>query len=79
MLRLRYNVKVRFGSRGIEVAGEEITAWIKSPPERGRANRELVQKLAAHFGVLEEDVRLVSGLASRKKIAEIKDDKMHFS
>lgn len=69
---MRYNVTVRFGRGDIEVAGEEITAWIKSPPKRGRANRELVQKLAGHFGVLEADVRIVSGLASRKKIVEIR-------
>lgn len=69
---MRYFVTVRFGRGGIEVAGDEITAWIKSPPERGRANRELMQKLAGHFGVSEAEVKILSGLASRKKIVEIK-------
>jgi uncharacterized protein (TIGR00251 family) len=64
---LRYFVTVRFGRGGVEVAGDEITAWVKSPPERGRANRELVQKLAQHFGVSEAEVKILSGLASRKK------------
>jgi hypothetical protein len=53
------------------VAGDEITVSIKSQPERGRANRELVKKLAAHFGVSAQDVRILSGLASRKKVVEI--------
>lgn len=69
---MRFFVTVRFGRGGVEVAGDEITAWIKSPPERGRANRELVQKLAEHFGVSEAEVKILSGLASRKKIVEIK-------
>ena len=48
---MRYSVSVWFGSDGrIDVSGDEITISIESPPERGKANRELVKKLAAHFG-----------------------------
>ena len=69
---LRYRVSVRFSPDGqVEVNGDEIAVSIKSPPERGRANRELVKKLAGHFGVAENHVRIVSGLASRKKLVEI--------
>jgi len=69
---LRYSVSVRFSSDGrIEVDGDEISISIKSPPERGKANRELVKKLAAHFGVAEERVRIISGLTSRKKLVEV--------
>lgn len=69
---MRYSVSVRFSPDGrIEVSGSEISISIKSPPERGRANRELVKKLAAHFGVGEDRVRIVSGLASRKKVVDV--------
>lgn len=83
----RYLVTVKFGSGGnvvvaVEQAGGdpgELAVSVKSPPERGRANRELVRRLANHFGVPESSVRIVSGLASRKKIVEIfglpEDDK----
>lgn len=68
----RYLVTVRFSADGrLEVAGDEIAVSIKSPPERGRANRELVKRLAGHFGVAESAVRIVSGLASRKKVVDI--------
>jgi uncharacterized protein (TIGR00251 family) len=72
-LRLKkYHVTVRFSTDDmIKVTGDEITVSIKSQPERGRANRELVKKLAAHFGVSAQDVRILSGLASRKKVVEI--------
>lgn len=69
---MRYYVAVRFGPGGaISVAGDEITISIKSQPERGKANRELVKRLSEHFGVPEASVRIVSGFASRKKIVEI--------
>ena len=69
---MRYSVSVRFSSDGrLEVNGDEIAISIKSQPERGRANRELVKKLAAHFGISEDRVRIVSGLTSRKKLVEV--------
>ncbi|MEO9294432.1 MAG: DUF167 domain-containing protein [Nitrososphaera sp.] len=68
---MRYFVTVHFGRGGIKVSGDSVDIWIKSPPERGRANNELVQKLAEHFGVLESGVRIVSGAKSRKKVVEV--------
>jgi uncharacterized protein len=69
---LRYSVSVRFSSDGrLEVDGSEISISIKSPPERGKANRELVKKLAAHFNVDESRIRIISGLTSRKKLVEV--------
>lgn len=69
---MRYSVSVRFSSDGrLEVSGDKISISIKSQPERGKANKELVKKLAAHFGVSEDRVRIISGLTSRKKIVEV--------
>ncbi len=69
---MQYSVSVRFSSdERLDVSGHEIAISIKSEPERGKANRELVKKLAAHFGVSENRVRIVSGLTSRKKIVDV--------
>ena len=68
---MRYNVTVKFNTDAIEVDGYTITVGIRSKPERGRANRELVDKLAKHFGIPILNVRIVAGLKSRKKIVEI--------
>jgi len=70
-MNMRYNVSVRFNTDSIEVDGDTIIVGIKSKPERGRANRELVDKLAKHFGIPASNVRIVAGLKSRKKIVEI--------
>jgi uncharacterized protein (TIGR00251 family) len=69
---MRYSVSVRFGSDGrLQVEGNQIAISLNSPPERGMANRELVKKLAGHFGVAEDRIRIISGLASRKKLIEL--------
>jgi uncharacterized protein (TIGR00251 family) len=69
---LRYFLSVRFSSdRRIEVNGNEIYISIKSPPERGKANKELVKKLSSYFDVPEDKIRIISGLTSRKKIVEV--------
>ena len=68
---MRYNVTVKFNTDAIEVDGDTITVGIRSKPERGRANRELVDKLAKYFGIPASNVRIVAGFTSRKKIVEI--------
>jgi uncharacterized protein len=69
---VRYSISVRFSADNkLQVSGDEIAISIKSRPERGKANRELVEKLAAHFGVSENRVRIISGLTSRRKLVEI--------
>jgi uncharacterized protein len=62
---------VKLGGNGMILNGNEIEIGIKSKPERGRANRELVKRLAEHFGVPVQNVRIVSGHTSRKKLIDI--------
>jgi uncharacterized protein YggU (UPF0235/DUF167 family) len=48
-----------------------LVAYLKSPPIEGRANDELLARLAQHFGVPKSRLRLRSGAASRTKLVEI--------
>lgn len=69
---MRYSVSVKFSKDGrLQVLGNEIMISIKSPPERGKANAELVQVLSEHFGVEPSRVRIISGMKSRKKLVEV--------
>ena len=64
---MRYTVFVEFNSSGkIQIQKSEITISIKSKPERGKANRELVQKLADTFKISVDNVHIISGLGSPK-------------
>lgn len=53
------------------VDGNQITVGIKSKPVDGEANREIIKKLAKHFGVPSTSIIIKSGHKSSKKIIEI--------
>jgi uncharacterized protein YggU (UPF0235/DUF167 family) len=49
-------------------------AWklrVRSAPERGRANADVVRLLADELGLAPRDVRVVTGHTSRDKIVEV--------
>lgn len=54
-----------------EAPGGGLIAFLKSPPVEGRANEELIERLAERFGVAKSQVRIKSGLGSRMKRVEI--------
>jgi uncharacterized protein (TIGR00251 family) len=63
---------VKFNSSGkIELNGNEITMSIKSEPKHGKANREMIRKISKFFIVPENNIHIISGLTSRKKVIEI--------
>ena len=68
---MRYSIKVKFNKDIFEITGDKIIAGVKAKPEKGKANEELVKKLAWHFKVPISSVRIVSGRTSRNKVIEI--------
>lgn len=67
----RYEIEITFHKDFVKVDGNTISVGLMSRPEGGKANRELVQKLAEHFRVSTSQVRILSGLKSKRKIVEI--------
>lgn len=70
----RLRVRVSPGARRSEIVGRLGEAWklrVRSAPERGRANDDVVELLARHLAVPRADVRVVSGHTSRDKVVEI--------
>ncbi len=70
---MRYEVKVEFHKDFVEVDEREkrIIVGVTSQPEGGKANLELIKKIARHFKVSSSQVRIVSGFKSRRKVVEI--------
>jgi len=64
-------VRVEFNGDSVQVNGNEITIGVKSKPVAGQANKEIIKKLAKHFGVSSADIAIRSGHKSRDKIVEI--------
>jgi len=68
---MKYEVEVKFHKNFIKVEGNKILVGLTSKPEKGKANLELIKKLAKHFKVPSSHIRIVSGLKSKRKIIEV--------
>ncbi len=52
--------------------GDAIKVRLAAPPVEGQANTELCQFLARYFGVLRQEVQILSGKGTRQKRVLIK-------
>jgi hypothetical protein len=68
---MKYKIKVKFHEDFLKADGENILVGLKSKPEKGEANKELIKKLAEHFDVHSSRIKILSGFKSRNKIVEI--------
>lgn len=48
-----------------------IKCYLKSPPEKGKANKELLTMLAKKLNIPQQDIVIIAGAASRKKRIKI--------
>ena len=51
---------------------QTLKATVTAAPERGKANKALIELLAQYFGMPKSDFSIVRGETSRVKIIEIK-------
>ena len=68
---MRYEVTVEFHKDFVKVEGKRVLVGLTSKPVKGKANAELIKKLAKHFKVPPSHIKFVSGLKSRDKIVEV--------
>ncbi len=66
-----YKVNVEFNKEFLNIKENQITIGIKSKPIKGEANKEIIKKLAKHFGVSTSLVQIKSGHKSKQKIIQI--------
>ncbi len=62
---------MEFSKEFLEIKDNQINIGIKSKPVKGEANKEIINKLAKHFGISTGLVHIKSGHKSHKKIIEI--------
>ncbi|MFW9897605.1 MAG: DUF167 domain-containing protein [Candidatus Thorarchaeota archaeon] len=68
---MRYSIEVKFGKDFVIVDQDTIIVGITSPPEKGKANLELIKKLAKYYDIPSSQVRIITGFKSKKKIVDI--------
>jgi uncharacterized protein len=72
----RITITVSPGAARSELVGRHGDGWkvrVAAPAERGRANEALVDLLAGALALPRDQIRVVSGHASRRKLVEIAD------
>jgi hypothetical protein len=75
---MKYEVEVEFHKDFVKVEGSKIVVGLTSKPVGGKANLELVKKLAKHFKAPSSQVKIVSGLKSRRKIVEVVEKSLKY-
>lgn len=68
-------VKVVPGASRSRVAGphgDGVRVQVAAPPERGRANEELIRVLSEALGLRRDDVAIVAGAASPRKTVHVR-------
>jgi hypothetical protein len=73
---VKIQVKVKPNSRTAEISqeGDSFIVKVKEPPKEGKANQAVLKLLAEHFGVPQNQVRLLSGLKGRNKLIEVLEE-----
>ena len=66
-----YKVSVDFSKEFLEINNNQINIGIKSKPIKGQANKEIIKKLAKHFGISSTLIQIKTGHKSQEKIIEI--------
>jgi len=70
-------IKARPGASQTEVKGmldgeeEVLKIDIAAPPEKGKANIELVKFLAREFGISKGNIKIISGAGEKIKLVKI--------
>ena len=69
---LQINIKPNSKESKI-VKGEEITVYVRAAPVKGKANRELLRVLSEEWDISKNQITIISGHKSRKKLIKIED------
>lgn len=69
-MKIKIKVKPNFGKQEISKEGEGYVVFLKSAPENGKANVELLKLLQRYF---KREVKIKTGLSSKNKIVEVFD------
>ncbi|MBD3282636.1 MAG: DUF167 domain-containing protein [Candidatus Portnoybacteria bacterium] len=67
------NVKVITNASKQEIKrdNDSLKVYLNSSPEKGRANKELINLLASYYRVSKNCIRILKGEKGRKKVVEV--------
>jgi uncharacterized protein (TIGR00251 family) len=72
MQRIKLKVITRAKKEEIQKLSEDsYRIKVLSPPEKGKANKRIIELLSKEFGVKKRDIKITSGEAGNRKIIEM--------
>lgn len=72
MQRIEIKVITKARKEAVEKIGDDsYRVKVSAPPEKGKANKRVIELIAKELMIRKGAVRIVSGAASNKKIVEI--------
>jgi len=73
--KISVNVITRAKKEEIQkISDNSYRIKVSTPPEKGRANERVIELLAEEFGARKQDIRIISGETSNRKIVQIDED-----
>jgi len=70
-MKIQVKVKPNSKTEGLSQEGDRFIVKVKEPPKEGKANQSVIKLLAAHFGISQSQVRILSGFRSRNKVIDV--------
>jgi uncharacterized protein (TIGR00251 family) len=55
----------------LKLSEDSYRIKVSAPPEKGKANKRVIELLSEEFGVKRSDIKIVSGETSSRKIIEL--------
>jgi len=71
-MKIKVKVKTKSKTQSIERVGEgDFLVKVKSKPDKGKANAEVIKVLGKHFKIPQSQIKILSGVTSSRKIISI--------
>ncbi len=71
-MKIFAQVKVKAKEEKVEkIDASQFTVFVKETPEKGKANQAVVRALAKYFNKPKDNIKIIRGLKSKRKIVEV--------
>ncbi len=73
-MKIQVKVIPKSSREELVASGDIIKAYVKEAPDKGKANKALIELIAKEYGIRKSNVRIIRGETSRDKVVEITGD-----
>ena len=71
-MKIFAQVKVKAKEEKVEkIDASQFIVFVKEAPEKGKANQAVVRALAKYFNKPKDNIKIIRGLKSKRKIVEV--------